>query len=96
MKKNNKFKTSQSRNFGTVRSFNNSIMNYYSLNHKSPKTSFKNAVISGIAPDRGLYFPEKITPISGYFIENIEKFSNHEIAFEVINQFVGDEIPEKK
>ncbi|WP_445757291.1 threonine synthase [Polaribacter sp.] len=71
-------------------------MNYYSLNHKSPKTSFKNAVISGIAPDRGLYFPEKITPISADFIENIEKFSNHEIAFEVINQFVGDEIPEKK
>lgn len=71
-------------------------MNYYSLNHNSPKTSFKNAVISGIAPDRGLYFPEKITPLSIDFIENIESYSHHEIAFEVIKQFVGDEIPEEK
>ncbi len=71
-------------------------MNYYSLNHNSPKTSFKNAVISGIAPDRGLYFPEKITPLSKDFFENIEKYSHHEIAFDVIKQFVGDEIPEDK
>jgi len=73
-----------------------SNMNYYSLNHNSPKTNFKNAVISGIAPDRGLYFPEKISPISTDFFENIEKYSHHEIAFEVIKQFVGDEIPEEK
>lgn len=71
-------------------------MKYYSLNHNSSKTSFKNAVISGIAPDRGLYFPEKITPLSNTFFENIEKYSHHEIAFEVIKQFVGDEIPDEK
>ena len=71
-------------------------MNYYSLNHNSPKTNFINAVISGIAPDRGLYFPEKITPLPSDFFENIESYSNHEIAFEVIKQFVGDEIPEEK
>ncbi|PQJ76235.1 threonine synthase [Polaribacter gangjinensis] len=71
-------------------------MNYYSLNHNSPKTSFKNAVISGIAPDRGLYFPEKITPLSSDFFKNIESYTHHEIAFEVIKQFVGDEIPEEK
>jgi threonine synthase len=71
-------------------------MNYYSLHHKSPKSTFKNAVISGIAPDRGLYFPEKITALSAKFFENIENYSQHEIAFEVIKQFVGDEIPEEK
>jgi threonine synthase len=71
-------------------------MNYYSLNQKSPKTSFKNAVITGIAPDRGLYFPEKISRIAPDFIENIEKYSHHEIAFEAIKQFVGDEIPDEK
>lgn len=71
-------------------------MKYYSLNHKSPISSFKNAVINGIAPDRGLYFPEKITSLSMDFIENIEKYTNHEIAFETIKQFVGDEIPEEK
>ena len=71
-------------------------MNYYSLHHKSPKTTFKNAVINGIAQDRGLYFPENITPISNDFIQNIENYTNHEIAFEAIKQFVGDEIPEDK
>ncbi len=71
-------------------------MNYYSLNHISPKTTFKDAVVKGIAPDRGLYFPETITPLSKDFIQNINEYSNVQIAFEVIKQFVGDEIPETK
>ena len=69
-------------------------MNYYSLNKKAPKVSFKEAVIRGLAPDRGLYFPESIAPLTKDFIENIEDYSNEEIAFEVIRQFIGDEIPE--
>ncbi len=68
-------------------------MRYYSLNNSSPLTSFKKAVQNGIAPDRGLYFPEKITPISEDYINNIGDYSNEEIAYEVIKQFVGDEIP---
>ena len=71
-------------------------MNYYSLLHNSPKTTFKNAVVNGIAPDRGLYFPENIAPLSKHFIDHISEYTNHEIAFEVIKQFVGDEIPEEK
>jgi len=67
-------------------------MNYYSLNKKALNVSFKDAVISGLAPDKGLYFPEKITPLSKYFFDQIESFSNEEIAFEVIKQFVGNEI----
>ena len=70
-------------------------MNYYSLNHKSPKISFKDAVVDGLAPDRGLYFPEKITPLPKGFFKNIEYFSNEEIAFEVIKQFVGDAISQE-
>lgn len=68
-------------------------MRYYSLNNSSPLTSFKKAVQNGIAPDRGLYFPEEITPISKDFINNISEYSNEEIAYEVIKQFIGDEIP---
>ena len=74
----------------------NTTMNYYSLHRKSPNTTFKNAVIQGLAKDRGIYFPETITPISKEFIDNIENYSNEEIAFEAIKQFVGDEIPEEK
>ena len=69
-------------------------MNYYSLNNKNTKVSFQEAVIQGLAPDRGLYFPEKIAPLSQSFFDTIENLSNEEIAFEVIKQFVGNEIPE--
>ncbi|MHB0755576.1 threonine synthase [Polaribacter sp. M15] len=68
-------------------------MNYYSLHHKSSNTTFKNAVVEGLAKDRGIYFPENITPLSKDFINNISEYSNHEIAYEAIKQFVGDEIP---
>ena len=70
-------------------------MKFFSLNEKAPNVSFKDAVVAGIAPDKGLYFPEKITPLPASFFEHIESKSNHEIAYEAIKQFVSDDIPEK-
>jgi threonine synthase len=69
-------------------------MKFYSLNKKAPQVTFKDAVIKGIAPDKGLYFPESICPLPKSFFKNIEELSNHEIAFEAIRQFVSEEIPE--
>lgn len=71
-------------------------MNFYSLNHKAPNVSFKEAVIKGIAPDKGLYFPEQITPLPAIFFEEIESLSKTEIAFRAIQQFVSDDIPADK
>ena len=70
-------------------------MQFYSLNNSAPKVSFSEAVIKGLAPDKGLYFPESITSLPSEFFQNIESFSNNEIAYELIKQFVGDEIPEQ-
>lgn len=69
-------------------------MKFYSLNKQAPNVSFKQAVIKGIAPDRGLYFPEQIHPLPDSFFEHIESLSNQEIAFKAIQQFVEDDIPE--
>jgi len=69
-------------------------MNYYSLNKKAPNTTFAKAVIRGLAPDKGLYFPEYITPLDASFFETIQEKSNTEIAFQAIKQFIGSEIPE--
>lgn len=69
-------------------------MQYYSLNHNAPEVNFKQAVIQGLAPDKGLYFPKNISRLPNSFFENIENFSNEEIAFEAIKQFTGNEIPE--
>jgi len=71
-------------------------MNFYSLNKQAPNVSFKDAVIKGIAPDRGLYFPESITPLPVSFFEGIEELTNQEIAFNAIHQFVSADIPNEK
>lgn len=68
-------------------------MKYYSLQKIAPEVSFEEAVIKGIAPDRGLYFPENITPLPDSFFEHIEDISNQEIAFNAIHQFVSKDIP---
>lgn len=69
-------------------------MNYYSLNKQAPNTSFKDAVVKGLAPDKGLYFPESISPLGSDFFDNIDDLSNSEIAFQAIKQFVSPEIPD--
>jgi threonine synthase len=69
-------------------------MNYYSLNNNTALTSFETAVIKGLAPDRGLYFPETITALDPAFFESIESLTNQEIAYEAIKQFINPEIPE--
>lgn len=71
-------------------------MNYYSLNKNTPNVSFQEAVIQGLAPDKGLYFPETITRLPHHFFDSVENLSNEEIAFEVIKQFVGTEIPKEE
>ena len=69
-------------------------MKYYSLNNKNQKVTFQQAVIQGLAPDKGLYFPENLNKLPNGFFNTIENLSNEEIAFVAIKQFVGDEIPE--
>ncbi|WP_299311481.1 threonine synthase [uncultured Aquimarina sp.] len=71
-------------------------MQYYSLHNKAPKVSFSEAVIKGLAPDKGLYFPESITPLPKSFFDNIENLDTIEIGFQTIKQFVGHEIPENE
>lgn len=69
-------------------------MLYKSLNLQSPKVSFQEAVIRGLAPDKGLYFPEEIPTLDVEFINSIEKYSDAEIAFTVIKPFINNEIPD--
>lgn len=69
-------------------------MQYFSTNRQSPEVDFKTATINGQAPDKGLYFPERIPEVSKELIDNITEYSNEEIAFQVMKPFVGDTIPE--
>lgn len=71
-------------------------MNYFSLNHKAPIVNFEEATVNGIAPDKGLYFPESLIPLDKLMLETIEFMSNEQIAYEVIRQFVNESIPKKE
>jgi len=70
-------------------------MRYYSLNKQAPVTTFKEAVVRGLAPDKGLYFPESIAPLPNSFFDTIETLSNEDIAYEAIKQFASPDIPAK-
>lgn len=69
-------------------------MNYFSLNNNTPIATFETAVRKGLAPDKGLYFPEHIEPLEASFLDSIENYSDAEIAFQSIKQFICPEIPE--
>ena len=71
-------------------------MNYYSLNNPAAIVDFKEATIRGQAPDKGLYFPERIPRLPASFIDNINSYSKEEIAFRVIQPYVGDTLTEEE
>ena len=71
-------------------------MKYISLNHNSSPTSFMKAVINGLAPDKGLYYPQENITLSKKFIESIKDMDDVEICYEAINRYIGDEISKSK
>jgi len=70
-------------------------MKYYSTNKQSPLADFKKATILGQAPDKGLYFPEMIPQVRVELIDQIEDFSNEEIAFTIIKPYIGGTIADE-
>jgi threonine synthase len=68
-------------------------MKYFSTNNNSPKVTFREATIRGLAPDGGLFFPETIPSVAKDIIENISRYSREEIALAVIEPYISDEIP---
>ena len=70
-------------------------MNYFSINNKNHKVNFKEALFNGLAPDRGLYFPQEIKSLKKSFISNLDDYDKIEISMEVISQFIGNQIDEE-
>ena len=68
-------------------------MKYYSTNQQAPQASLSEAVVRGLATDRGLYMPERIKPLPQEFFDGIEKMTFQEIAYHVADAFFGEDIP---
>ncbi|WP_119079721.1 threonine synthase [Chitinophaga alhagiae] len=70
-------------------------MQYYSLQNHQHRVSFREAVVRGLAPDKGLYFPAEIPKLGkANFIDRLEEYDPLYIAFKAIEPFVGEDIPE--
>ena len=70
-------------------------MRYYSTNGKAPMATLHEAVVKGLAGDRGLYMPETIKTLPQSFFDNIDKLSFQEIAFTVAQAFFGEDVNEE-
>ena len=71
-------------------------MKYYSTNREVDETSLKEAVLKGLADDKGLYMPETIGKLPQSFFDNLGNLSLQEIAFEVSKLYVDGEIPDNE
>lgn len=67
-------------------------MQYYSTNRQSQPASLREAVTGGLAPDGGLFMPERIPVIPKAFFNNIDGMSLTDIAYVVASTFFADDI----
>lgn len=67
-------------------------MKYYSTNKQAEKATLQEAVVKGLASDKGLYMPEQIKKLPDSFFEQIDSLSFQEMAYTVADLFFGEDI----
>jgi len=65
---------------------------YYSTNHTAARATLRDAVVRGLAEDRGLYMPEVIKQLPAAFWDEIADLSFQEVAYRVADAFFGDDV----
>ena len=68
---------------------------FHSTNGHAPPVNLRGAFHAGLAPDRGLYLPEKFPLISPDEIAAFAQLPYSEIAFRVLSKFTGEIIPDR-
>lgn len=68
-------------------------MQLFSTKRESPEVGFEEAIFRGLPPDNGLYMPKHIPVLGKDFWDGIDRLSFQEIAFEMANALLSDEIP---
>ncbi len=71
-------------------------MKFYSTNNRSVLTSLREAVLRGLAPDNGLYMPERIPALPPSFFEGIHDMDFRQIATTVARGFTAEDIPDEE
>ncbi len=71
-------------------------MKYISTRGQAPAVSFEEVVLTGLAPDGGLYIPASLPAITVQQLQAWRQLSYAELAFEIIRLFVDGAIPDNK
>ncbi len=67
-------------------------MKYYSTNKKVTGVSLQDAVVKGLAEDKGLFMPDTIKTLPQSFFDTIENLSFQEMAYMVADAFFGEDV----
>lgn len=62
-------------------------MQYYSTHHNAVKVSFEEAVTRGLAPDGGLYMPERLPDLGAEWFRGLKRYSFVEMAHAIARPF---------
>ena len=68
-------------------------MKYYSTNGKANRATLHEAVVKGLASDKGLFMPEVIRHLPESFFDEIQDLSFQEVAYRVADAFFGEDVP---
>ena len=71
-----------------------STLLFHSTNRQSPPVNLREALLQGLAPDRGLYFPDQFPQFTQSDIAAFASLPYHEVAFRVLSKFTQDIIPD--
>ncbi|KPL16628.1 MAG: threonine synthase [Bacteroides sp. SM23_62] len=69
-------------------------MNYYSTENRQLKRSLKDAVLEGLAPDGGLFMPERIPLLTEAQIQSFRSKSFHEISRDIAISLFHEDLNE--
>jgi threonine synthase len=67
-------------------------MKYYSTNKKITDVSLQDAVVKGLADDKGLFMPNNIKSLPQSFFDTIENLSFQEMSYTVADAFFGEDV----
>ena len=67
-------------------------MKYYSTNHTAARATLRDAVVRGLAEDRGLYMPEVIKQLPASFWDEMAEMSFQDVAYRVADAFFGEDV----
>lgn len=70
-----------------------SQIKYFSTNYKAAEVTFGEALLKGLAPDKGLFMPNAIPSFSPQELNSLKGNQYYEIAAKVFSKFLGDEVP---